>query len=55
MKFLFLAYCAANADSNGAMKIVKMLNILYTIFDDLMDTKLNPDIYKVCNILFVIR
>lgn len=43
----FAAYCAANADSNGAMKIVKMLNTLYTKFDDLTDPKLNPNIYKV--------
>lgn len=32
-----------------------MLNTLYTKFDDLMDTKLNPDIYKVCYKFFVIR
>ncbi|XP_066257080.1 guanylate cyclase soluble subunit beta-1 isoform X2 [Euwallacea similis] len=43
----FSAYCAANADSNGAMKIVKMLNTLYTKFDDLMDPRHNPNIYKV--------
>ncbi|KAH1027169.1 hypothetical protein HUJ05_000729 [Dendroctonus ponderosae] len=43
----FSAYCAANADSNGAMKIVKMLNTLYTKFDDLTDSKINPNIYKV--------
>ncbi|XP_050303265.1 guanylate cyclase soluble subunit beta-1 [Anthonomus grandis grandis] len=45
--FGFSAYCAANADSHGAMKIVKMLNTLYTKFDDLTDPKLNPNIYKV--------
>ncbi|XP_076274489.1 guanylate cyclase soluble subunit beta-1-like [Rhynchophorus ferrugineus] len=43
----FSAYCAANADSQGAMKIVKLLNELYTIFDDLTDPMRNPNIYKV--------
>ncbi|CAG9762829.1 unnamed protein product [Ceutorhynchus assimilis] len=43
----FSAYCASYADSNGAMKIVKMLNKLYTKFDCLTDSKLNPNIYKV--------
>ncbi|CAH1174092.1 unnamed protein product [Phaedon cochleariae] len=43
----FSDYCAANADSKGAMKIIRMLNELYTKFDDLTDPKVNPDIYKV--------
>lgn len=43
----FAEYCAANADAKGAMKIVNLLNELYTIFDDLTDPKVNPDIYKV--------
>ncbi|XP_060531204.1 guanylate cyclase soluble subunit beta-1 isoform X2 [Cylas formicarius] len=43
----FSDYCAANTDSKGAMKIVKMLNELYTKFDDLTDPKVNPNIYKV--------
>lgn len=43
----FADYCAKNKDSNGVMKIVKMLNELYTIFDDLTDIKKNPNIYKV--------
>ncbi|KAJ8944004.1 hypothetical protein NQ318_021719 [Aromia moschata] len=43
----FSEYCASNADSKGAMKIVTMLNELYTKFDDLTDSKLNPNIYKV--------
>lgn len=43
----FAEYCAANTDAEGAMKIVKMLNELYTIFDALSDTKRIPNIYKV--------
>ncbi|XP_019869558.1 guanylate cyclase soluble subunit beta-1 [Aethina tumida] len=43
----FSEYCAAHTDSNGAMKIVKMLNELYTKFDTLTDYSVNPDIYKV--------
>lgn len=43
----FAAYCASNTDSNGAMKIVQMLNELYTAFDTLTDPKRNPNIYKV--------
>lgn len=43
----FSAYCAANTDSSGAMKIVNMLNELYTAFDVLTDPKKNPNVYKV--------
>lgn len=43
----FNHYCAKNADSNGAMKIVKLLNNLYTTFDVLTDPKKNPNVYKV--------
>lgn len=43
----FAAYCASNSDSVGAMKIVKMLNDIYTAFDVLTDPKKNPNIYKV--------
>lgn len=43
----FAQYCAANTDAEGAMKIVKMLNELYTIFDALSDAKRIPNIYKV--------
>lgn len=43
----FAQYCAANTDAEGTMKIVKMLNELYTIFDALCDTKRIPNIYKV--------
>ena len=41
----FSQYCAANTSTEGAMKIVKMLNELYTTFDSLTDS--NPNIYKV--------
>lgn len=43
----FSALCAANTDAIGVMKIVKMLNELYTYFDTLTDPKRNPNIYKV--------
>nr|CAH7729711.1 unnamed protein product [Callosobruchus chinensis] len=43
----FSEYCSKNADSKGVMKIVRMLNELYTKFDDLTDPKVNPNIYKV--------
>lgn len=43
----FNNYCAKNSDSNGAMKIVKLLNNLYTTFDVLTDPKKNPNVYKV--------
>uniref|UniRef100_A0A8D8TAP2 Guanylate cyclase soluble subunit beta-1 n=1 Tax=Cacopsylla melanoneura TaxID=428564 RepID=A0A8D8TAP2_9HEMI len=43
----FSDYCATHTDSKGAMKIVTMLNQLYTCFDDLTDSKTNPNVYKV--------
>lgn len=43
----FGQYCAANTDAEGAMKIVKMLNELYTVFDALTDSKINSNVYKV--------
>lgn len=43
----FGTYCAAHTDSSGAMKIVNMLNQLYTAFDVLTDPKKNPNVYKV--------
>ncbi|XP_077294951.1 guanylate cyclase soluble subunit beta-1-like [Arctopsyche grandis] len=43
----FARFCAQNTDSRGAMKIVRMLNDLYTTFDVLTDPKKNPDVYKV--------
>lgn len=47
----FGQYCAANTDADGAMKIVKMLNELYTVLDGLTDSKQNPNIYKVRHLL----
>lgn len=43
----FSQYCAVNTSAEGAMKIVKMLNELYTIFDSLTDSKSNSNVYKV--------
>lgn len=43
----FGEYCSVNTDSDGAMKIVNMLNELYTVFDALMDSKRNSNVYKV--------
>lgn len=43
----FAKYCAENSDAEGAMKIVTMLNELYTSFDELTDPSRNPNIYKV--------
>lgn len=45
--FCYSDLCARNSDSHGAMKIVRMLNVLYTTFDVLTDHKKNPNIYKV--------
>lgn len=36
------------------MKIVNMLNELYTAFDVLTDPKKNPNVYKVIKLIFVI-
>lgn len=43
----FANYCARNNDHKGAMKIVRMLNDIYTAFDVLTDQKRNPNVYKV--------
>lgn len=43
----FSTYCANNTDSKGAMKIVQMLNQVYTAFDVLTDPVKNPNVYKV--------
>jgi guanylate cyclase soluble subunit beta len=47
----FSQYCAKNTSAEGAMKIVKMLNELYTIFDSLTDSKSNSNVYKVNTLL----
>ncbi|KZS04200.1 Guanylate cyclase soluble subunit beta-1 [Daphnia magna] len=43
----FSDLCARNSDANGVMKVVRMLNVLYTTFDVLTDPRKNPNIYKV--------
>ncbi|OQR70811.1 guanylate cyclase soluble subunit beta-1-like [Tropilaelaps mercedesae] len=43
----FTDYCRRHADSHGAMKIVKLLNDIYTSFDILTDPRTNPNVYKV--------
>ncbi|KAI5702755.1 hypothetical protein M8J76_012267 [Diaphorina citri] len=43
----FSDYCATHTDSKGAMKIVTMLNQLYTTYDDLTDPKKNPNVETV--------
>lgn len=46
--YLFISdICARNSDANGVMKVVRMLNALYTTFDVLTDQRKNPNIYKV--------
>lgn len=41
-------FCAKHSDSKGATEIVRLLNIAYTKFDDLLKT--NPNVYKVSEI-----
>ncbi|XP_064636807.1 guanylate cyclase soluble subunit beta-1-like isoform X2 [Lineus longissimus] len=43
----FSEFCAIHSDSRGAMKIVELLNSVYTKFDELLDPKIHPNIYKV--------
>nr|XP_002122297.2 guanylate cyclase soluble subunit beta-1-like isoform X1 [Ciona intestinalis] len=43
----FSEFCAKNTTSDGAMKIVQLLNAVYTTFDRLTDPKTNPFVYKV--------
>ncbi|EFX89313.1 hypothetical protein DAPPUDRAFT_310298 [Daphnia pulex] len=43
----FSDLCARNSDASGVMKVVRMLNVLYTTFDVLTDPRKNPNIYKV--------
>jgi len=44
---IVLQFCAKHNTSDGAMKIVKLLNTVYTTFDKLTDPKINPNVYKV--------
>lgn len=41
----FTEYCIKH--SNSPMKIVQLLNAIYTTFDVLTDPKKNPNVYKV--------
>lgn len=49
----FSKYCANHTDAAGAMKIVTLLNRLYTRFDVLTDPKKNPNVYKVGIVKYV--
>ncbi|ESP02185.1 hypothetical protein LOTGIDRAFT_111502, partial [Lottia gigantea] len=43
----FNEFCAKNSEGLGAMRIVHMLNTVYSKFDVLIDPATNPNIYKV--------
>lgn len=43
----FSDFCARNSDSSGAIRIVNLLNKIYTTFDVLTEPKRNPYVYKV--------
>ncbi|XP_043564739.1 guanylate cyclase soluble subunit beta-1 isoform X1 [Chiloscyllium plagiosum] len=43
----FNTFCSKHASAEGAMKIVNLLNDLYTKFDILTDSRKNPYVYKV--------
>uniref|UniRef100_A0A8C4TM75 Guanylate cyclase 1 soluble subunit beta 1 n=1 Tax=Erpetoichthys calabaricus TaxID=27687 RepID=A0A8C4TM75_ERPCA len=43
----FNAFCSKHASAEGAIKIVNLLNDLYTRFDILTDSRKNPYVYKV--------
>ncbi|KAH9507823.1 Guanylate cyclase soluble subunit beta-1 [Bulinus truncatus] len=43
----FTQYSAKHSDAEGAIKIVELLNIVYTRFDKLLDPTKNPNIFKV--------
>ncbi|XP_059146235.1 LOW QUALITY PROTEIN: guanylate cyclase soluble subunit beta-1-like [Physella acuta] len=43
----FTEYSAKHSDAEGAMKIVELLNIVYTRFDKMLDPGKNPNIFKV--------
>jgi guanylate cyclase soluble subunit beta len=42
----FNTFCSKHASGEGAMKIVNLLNDLYTRFDTLTDSRKNPFVYK---------
>uniref|UniRef100_W5MNR7 Guanylate cyclase soluble subunit beta-1 n=1 Tax=Lepisosteus oculatus TaxID=7918 RepID=W5MNR7_LEPOC len=43
----FNTFCSKHASAEGAIKIVNLLNDLYTRFDILTDSRKNPYVYKV--------
>uniref|UniRef100_A0AAY4ABR0 Guanylate cyclase soluble subunit beta-1 n=1 Tax=Denticeps clupeoides TaxID=299321 RepID=A0AAY4ABR0_9TELE len=43
----FNAFCSKHASAEGAIKIVNLLNDVYTRFDILTDSRRNPYVYKV--------
>ncbi|KTF76468.1 hypothetical protein cypCar_00046533 [Cyprinus carpio] len=43
----FNAFCSKHASAEGAIKIVNLLNDIYTRFDILTDSRKNPYVYKV--------
>lgn len=43
----FSDFCAKNSETQSAVKIVRLLNIVYTKFDELLTPENNPNIYKV--------
>ncbi|XP_055331352.1 guanylate cyclase soluble subunit beta-1-like isoform X2 [Paramacrobiotus metropolitanus] len=43
----FDKFCLSKTGQTGAMEVVRLLNQLYTEFDALLDTKNNPNLYKV--------
>ncbi|KAK3576872.1 hypothetical protein CHS0354_012926 [Potamilus streckersoni] len=47
----FSKFCANNSDSNGAMKIVELLNTIYTKFDD--NLVKHPKVFKVRFMTFI--
>lgn len=51
----FNAFCSKHASGEGAMKIVNLLNDLYTRFDTLTDSRKNPFVYKASPDLMVMQ
>ncbi|GFR74127.1 guanylate cyclase soluble subunit beta-1 [Elysia marginata] len=43
----FSQFCAKHSDTEGAMRIVELLNIVYTRFDEMLEPGKNPNIFKV--------
>lgn len=51
----FNAFCSKHASGEGAMKIVNLLNDLYTRFDTLTDSRKNPFVYKASSDLILMQ